>query len=297
MKTYSIGCLMLMAACVCGSCAHTEIPEGNAPSSQNESEKCREICFSPFFLEVTGGIADWKPAGRTASRGETLSSLATTLSYWDCVDNKLIQSNTQETSSPLEMKLLYGLHHVFFLAHSSKSESSSEKVFTPEKVTETFWTDFPLEVNSRTESNQTIPLDRVVSKAKITVLDAVPEEVSGMRMTVGSHYRTLDLKTGNAVTQPLPYFLSWELGNKYIGRAGLEFTIYTFTPTAKEEHNTSLKIEALSKSGEVLFSREANSIPLLRNRCTNVKCRLFSTNASISFSDPGAWEPELELEI
>jgi hypothetical protein len=99
-------------------------------------------------------------------------------------------------------------------------------------VTETFSANFPLEVNNKTAASQIVRLDRVVSKAKITVLDAVPEGVTSMQMTVGTHYRTLDLKTGNSAGEPLPYSLSWKLGNEYIGREGLYFYIFTFTSTA-----------------------------------------------------------------
>lgn len=297
MKTLTIGCLALMAACVCPSCSRTEI---SADIESTKQEKA--ISFSPFFLEVThggiGDIANWKTSRTAASRTGTLAELATTLSYWDYIGDELIQKNTVETSAPLEMKLLYGSHNIYFLAHSSTdSGESSQTSFVPEKVTETFWTNFPLEVNNETSENQSISLDRVVSKAKITVKDAIPSDVRSMRMTLGSHYRTLDLKSGNAVNEPLPNSLSWELGAEYEGRNGLYFYIFTFTPTADQEYETSLKIEALSDTDEVLFSREANAIPLLRNRCTNVICRLFSSNAGISFSDPGDWEPELEIEI
>lgn len=299
MKTFSFG--SLMAACVLASCTQNELGENNL-FEQKTTKQEKTISFSPFFLEVThggiGDIANWKTSRAAASRAGTLAELSTTLSYWDYIGDELIQKNTVETSAPLEMKLPYGQHDIYFLAHSSTdSGESSQTSFVPEKVTETFWTNFPLEVNNETSESQSISLDRVVSKAKITVKDAIPSGVRSMRMTVGSHYRTLDLKTGNAVSEPLPYSLSWELGAEYEGRTGLYFYIFTFTPTADQEYETSLKIEALSDTGEVLFSREANAIPLLRNRCTNVICRLFSSNAGISFSDPGDWEPELEIEI
>lgn len=299
MKTFSFGCLM--AAFVLASCTRNELGENNL-FEQETTKQEKTISFSPFFLEVThggiGDIANWKTSRTATSRAGTLAELAATLSYWDYIGDELIQKNIVETSAPLEMKLPYGQHNIYFLAHSSTDSGESNLTsFVPEKVTETFWTNFPLEVNNETSENQSISLDRVVSKAKITVKDAIPSGVRSMRMTVGSHYRTLDLKTGNAVGEPLPYSLSWELGAEYEGYTAISLSIFTFTPTADKEYETSLKIEALSDTGDVLFSLEANSIPLLRNRCTNVKCRLFSSNAGISFSDPGDWEPELEIEI
>ena len=303
MKILSIGCLVFIAASVCASCAHTELTEEDSASGQQTTKGFKTISFSPFFLEVTegsfGDIANWRSSGAASSRAGSLSELATTLSYWDYMDGDLIQESTTETSSPLEMKLPYGSHNIYFLAHSSTAESSADESFTfvPEKVTETFWADYPIEVDNDTEGRQTISLERVVSKAQITVKDAIPAGVSRMRMTVGSHYRTLDLKTGNATSAALPYSLSWELGSEYEGRAGLYFYIFTFTPASDEEFDTSFKIEALSAEDEVLFSIEADGISLLRNRCTNATCRLFSTDTSISFSDPGDWTPELELEL
>lgn len=51
-----------------------------------------------------------------------------------------MHTDTQKTSSPLEMKLLYGSHNIYFLAHSSTTQNASQEdfTFTPEKVTETF---------------------------------------------------------------------------------------------------------------------------------------------------------------
>lgn len=298
MKALTIGCLALIAAGVSPSCSRTEVPINIESTNQEKT-----ISFSPFFLEVTeggsfGDIANWKTNRTAASRAGTLAELATTLSYWDYIGDELIQKNTVETSAPLEMQLPFGQHNIYFLAHSSTdSGESSQTSFVPEKVSETFWVNFPLEVNNETSESQSISLYRVVSKAKITVKDAIPSGVHSMRMTVGSHYRTLDLNTGNAVGEPLPYSLSWELGTEYEGYTAISLSIYTFTPTADQEYETSLKIEALSDTGEVLFSREADAVPLLRNRCTNIKCRMFSSNAGISFSDPGDWNPELEIEI
>lgn len=300
MKRNYLTCLL--AACMVASCTKQEISENSVAEPELEvTHQEKSISFSPYFLEVSyGGIGDIANWSRSAvSRGQALSKLATTLSYWDYIGDELIQKNTIQTSSLLEMKLPYGSHNIFFLAHSSTddNEPGSPTRFAPEKVTETFWANYPLEVNSETNQSQSVSLDRVVSKAKITVKDAIPAGVHSMRLTLGCHYRILDLKTGNAENEPLSYSLSWQLGKEYEGRAGLFFYMFTFTPTADQEYETSFLIEALSDTGEVLFSREAEAIPLLRNRCTNVKCRLFSGNASISFTEPGDWEPELEIEL
>ena len=97
------------------------------------------------------------------------------------------------------MTLKYGSHHLYFLAHSSTSlQHSEDRTFYPSKVTETFWTDFPLEADENLQEQQTVPMERVVTMVKVTLRDAMPQGVDSIRLTVDGHYRKLDLQTGNA---------------------------------------------------------------------------------------------------
>ena len=141
-------------------------------------------------------------------------------------------------------------------------------------------------------------MKRVVSRAMITVKDAFPASVKSVRMTVGGHLRTLDVTTGNGdADSASEYTITWEIGDEYAGRSGLYFSVFTFTPTESEEFDVALKIEALGADGKMLYGAQASGVPLLRNRCTNAICRLFSGNTGITFSDPDDWNPAIEIEM
>lgn len=286
-KSICMAAVLLLAAC----------SEENIISKTDVEETSEETCrvsFLPVFMEIgQGDIHQWDQ-----SRSGTLAELATTLSYWDYMGDERMQADTVSLPSPLTLNVKYGTHHIYFLAHSSTDGRMEGMKYTPKKVTETFWKDFPIEVDENMAPNQELQMKRVVSRAMITVKDAFPASVKAVRMTVGGHLRTLDVMTGNGDTDSASdYEITWDLGDEYAGRSGLYFSVYTFTPTESEEFDVTLKIEALGSDGKMLYGAQASGVPLLRNRCTNAICRLFSGNTGITFSDPGDWDPAIEIEM
>lgn len=261
---------------------------------KQSTEKTCRVSFLPGFIDIgQEEINQWDK-----SRSGILEELATTLSYWDYMDGQRIQADTLSIFSPFTINMKYGNHHLYFLAHSSTGGNMEDMKYTPDKVTETFWKDFSIEVDGNMDPNQELQMKRVVSRAMITVKDAFPSSVKAVRMTVGGHLRTLDVMTGNGDTElASDYSITWDLGDEYAGRSGLYFSVYTFTPTESEEFDVTLKIEALGADGKMLYGAQASGVPLLRNRCTNAICRLFSGNAGISFPDPGDWYPAIEIEM
>lgn len=285
-QSVCLGALLSLSAC-------TPSVIVEEAESVSEPVQTRIIDFLPQLVELSGSIADWQP-----SRSDSLSELATTLSYWDYMDGLCHSKKTQTTSSVLPIEMDYGSHNLYFLAHSSTESEQDGFLFTPSKVTETFWADFPIEVNAETGTSLNVPLNRVVSKVSIILKDAMPEGISRMRMTVGGLIRTLDIETGNGKLETAEdYTLEWEIGSSYVGREGLSFTMFSFTPTPSEEFDVSVSLEALSSGGEVLFGGECASVPLLRNRCTEVSCSLFGKTVGFSATVAEDWVPPLEIEM
>lgn len=284
--------ICIVAALIMAACSKESIIQETKLNPT--SEKTCRVSFSPMFMEIAqGDINQWHQ-----SRGGAFNDLVTTLSYWDYMDGQRLQADTISLPSPLILNMKYGDHHVYFLAHSSTEGNMEGMKYTPEKVTETFWKDFSIQVNENMDPNQELQMKRVVSRAMITVKDAFPPSVKAVRMTVGGHLRTLDVMTGNGVTDSASdYAITWKLDDEYAGRSGLYFSVYTFTPTESEEFDVTLKIEALGADGKMLYGAQASGVPLLRNRCTNAICRLFSGNTGITFSEPEDWEPTVEIEM
>ena len=288
-----IGFIGLLSLSLCCSCTQESLIEENPVKENTEVRSCL-VSFVPSMMEITQGeISGWR-----SSRTDPLSELATTLSYWDYLDGERIQSDTLSTFSPFSMNMLYGTHHVYFLAHSSEDGVMEGMKYTPAKVTETFWEDFEIEADENLSGEQSVLMERVVSKVMVTVKDAMPSGVAKMRLTVDGHIPTLNLITGNGdASSASAYSITWNIGSEYIGRSGLTFSVFTFTPEKDKEISVKVKIEALSASNEVIYSAEAPSVPLLRNRCTNASCRLFGRNSEMNFSVSNDWNPTLEIEI
>ena len=82
-KSISMAAALLLAAC------SQENIVGEPADPEMSDQTCR-VSFVPSFMEISqGDIASWRP-----SRGELLSDLATTLSYWDYLDGECLQSDT-----------------------------------------------------------------------------------------------------------------------------------------------------------------------------------------------------------
>ena len=288
--------LVMASALLCGSCERAE----NVPEMENSNENSRKtMVFMPFF-GLDAGISSWTAEDgmkRRASRAN-MADYADSLLCVDYMDGVAKQKICRPAEEPFSLTMDYGLHELRFLGHSSTDWQVDEAkgVFRTGKVTETFLKCVPMEVDEDTDEKLTLQMDRVVAKLTLMILDAIPEGVARIELTVGGHMAALDMDTGLGVAEEKEDFsIGWDLNGGYVGEKGLKFSVFSFCE--ENEFEVSLRVVARDAEGKVLEDRMASGIPLLKNRCTVAKGRIFSYEGGVTFSEPGDWIPEYEIDF
>lgn len=292
----SIALLMAMAFAITGCEKSQILTEKTEISSENRQ---KVLFFTPSFGLETD-ISSWKPDDGLKSRNSraAMEDYADSLLCVDYMDGKLVQKQAKSVSDLFPLTLYYGLHDLRFLGHSSTDWELDEGkgIFRVGKVTETFLKCVPIEVDEKTDENLMLQMDRVVTKLTLLIEDAIPENVAEMELTMGGHMAALDMATGLGVAgEKKDYSISWKLGESYSGMEGLKLTLYSFCEEG--EFEASLRVTARDAAGKVIQDRMASGIPLLKNRCTVAKGRIFSHQGGVSFTEPGEWIPQYEIDF
>lgn len=287
--------LVAVMAAACSS----ECPQADGNRGMEETEQTRTLVFRPFAgMDVQ--VGPWKPDDgmKSLPTRAALQEAADSLLCLDFMEGTMVKRLSQPADRPFSIEMRYGAHNLYFVGHSSTDYSvdAEKAVFRTEKVTESFLKLHSMEVSPDTEERISVEMDRVVSKLTVLIEDAIPDYVKGLRLTVGDHMAALDLNTGKGVAEEKKEFvISWELDESYAGRVGLKVSVFTFCPDG--EFKVPVKIEATDADGTVRASCSASQIPLLVNRCTVARCRLFVQNGGFTFDAPGDWIPEIEVEM
>ena len=288
--------LLMASALLCGSCERVE----NVPEMEISNENSRKtMVFMPFF-GLDAGISSWTAEDGMKSRASraSMADYADSLLCVDYMDGTAVQKLSQPSDEPFSVTMDYGEHELRFMGHSSTDWSVDEEtgIFRAAKVTETFLKRVPLTVDENTEESLTVQMERVVTKRTLMIQDAIPAGVAKLELTVGGHLAALDMATGLGVAEEKKDFsVAWDLDGSYAGMQGLKLTVFSFCEEG--EFELSLRVVARDAEGNVLADRSASGIPMLINRCTVAKGRIFSMNGGVTFSEPGDWLPQTEIEI
>ena len=175
------------------------------------------------------------------------------------------QKSTADDFGNISVNLAEGSYQVVALIHSGNGNatfSSPEKITFPDnKVTDTFLYYSDLEVEGSSEN--TINVERVVAKYRLTVADEIPEDVATMRFQYTGGSSTLNAVTGFGCVNSRQK----ELRDVTSHAAGQVFEIYTI-PHA-ESGSLKLTITALNSAGETVKEHVFESVPVELNKVTN----------------------------
>lgn len=257
------------------------------------------MLFRPLWgLEAE--ISQWKPDDglKNAVSRANMADYADSLLCFDCMNNEIRQKVSGPVSEPFHITMDFGLHELRFMGHSSKDwqVDDASGVFSTSKVTETFLKRMSLSIDENTDENLSVRMDRVVTKLTLLIEDAIPAGVNQMELTVGGHLAKLDMGTGLGVAEEKGNFtVAWDIDKKYHGTRGLKLTVFSFCEEG--EFDVSLRVVARGADGKIIADRTAEGIPLMMNRCTVAKGRIFSIDGGVTFSEPGEWLPQIEIEI
>ena len=280
---------MALAVATLTACEKEIITEEDATVSDGSAiEKTKKFTFT-----LKGDFSnDWKPVtrGYLEADGRDLTDVWVLDYQGDVLVQQIHQSdNTAEDFGQPSMTLAYGSHHVYFVASRgiNPTLSTADKTITWEKPSDTFWADYSVTVVNSSNGNRSVTLDRVVTKFKAIVNDALPVGISSISIIPATWYYALNYQTGEATgaVSGQPTVIS--IPQSYEGRTEVNFTIHSLSNIT--EWNTDISIVAKDGDQTVLGTATIADVPLKAGRVTEYSGSLFSSAGSTTISLNDTW--------
>lgn len=265
-----------------------EVPDGEASGVVEEPAKTKKFTFT-----LKGDFSEeWKPVtrGYLAADGKDLTDV------WvlDYMDGELVQQlhqsdNTAEDFGKPQMSLAYGSHHVYFVASRGTTPTLNVGAhsITWEKVSDTFYKDYEVNVLATSNGNRAVTLERVVTKLRLTFTDAIPENAATINITPATWYKGLDYVTGEPCAVAESNMTTIDIPSTSIGQTGVQASMFSISTAT--EWTTDVTISSKTSADAVLGTATLTDVPLKANRVSDYSGPLFSAGGSMSLSLNGEW--------
>lgn len=238
---------------------------------------------------------DWSVTTRSL---EADGQEMTDLWLFDYVDGELVatlhkgQGDADFDSPSVDMK--FGEHHVYFVASRGKNPAMSGSIISWDTPSDTFWKDVEVSVSDGSAGSVSVTLDRVVTKLRVAVNDAVPEGTASVSITPQTWWYGLDYMTG-AATQSQQTERSIVVPASYVGTSG-QLMVSVFGLSDDDEWMADVTIKAKNDAGDVIGQVTLDDVPFLRNRVTEASGNLFGSSTSFSITLNTEWLEPYVLE-
>ena len=288
MKTREFSMLFVMvamAAVFFTSCSQ----DGDGLDVAGSSAGTKRVSFA------VGGDFE-KPQFSAMTRSlEADGKAMTDLWVLDYVGGQLVQqvhqtANDENFGVP-EMSLTYGEHHVYFVASRGTTPvlSTDAHTITWAAASDTFYKDFAINMTRTTSATQSVTLQRVATRLRLEMQDAIAEGVVALDFDVDTWYRALDYLTGQPVNGgaetcvvPIP--------ESVVGQTGKTATIYGLSGAT--EWTTDFTVTARDIDGGAIASVTVTDAPMKANRVTKYSGRLFGNEGTFSLTLASAWDED-----
>lgn len=222
----------------------------------------------------------------------------TDLWVFDYVDGTMVQSVHKSAGdvdfSEPSVTMSYGEHSVYFVASRGKNPAVNGTEVTWGSPSDTFWKAVSVNVGSGSASSVAVALDRVVTKLRVAVNDAVPAGTASLVLTQGPWYAGVDYVTGAAVGES-DDSRTVAVPGSYVGTEG-QLVVNLFSLSDDAEWTADVSIVAKDVDGGVLGRAVIEDVPFMRNRVTEASGNLFAAVNGFSVSLNAEWLDSYSIE-
>jgi hypothetical protein len=186
-----------------------------------------------FTFTVKGDFSEeWKSVtrGYLQADGKDMTDLWVLDYMGDVLVQQVHQSdNTAEDFGKPVMQLVYGAHHVYFVASRGTMPKMNvgAHFITWEKVSDTFYKDYEVDVVATSNGNRSVTLERVVTKLRLTFTDAIPENAATINITPATWYKGLDYVTGDPCAVAENQTATINIPSTSIGQTGVQASMFS----------------------------------------------------------------------
>ena len=248
-----------------------------------------------FTFALKGDFDNAFYGGETRGYMQANGQDLTDLWVFDYVDGSCVQSLHQTPEDEYwgkpSLPLAYGSHHIYFVASRGADYTVDNEAgtITWGRVSDTFWTDYSVQVVSTSNGNRAVTLDRVATKLKITVTDEVPSGISSVAITPSVWYYGIDYITGEAVEAQSNISRTISVPSSYVGTSGtLSMIIFGISPST--EWSADVSIAAKDGENATIGQASIRESWFMRNRSTEYSGPLFGSNGTMVISVNDTWD-------
>lgn len=276
--------LMALAVCLLTACEKA--------SEQAETSQGKDVQFKlegDFTFEITPFTRSLDADGKSM----------TDVWIFDYVGGSLVQqihqvSTDDDFGSPT-LTLSPGTHHLYCATSRGNTPvvDGEAATITFTRPSDTFWKDYEITVSPSTPASVTVLCDRIVSKLKIVVTDAVPEGAATFNVTPHTWYYGFNYMTGAPVAAQTDAVSTISIPSSVIGQTDTSISIFTFSATSA--WNSNVAVNSKNGNGDVLGSASVANVPFERNKITVVSGVLYADVLVAGLTLNADWVAEYEM--
>ena len=279
--------IALLAAMVLTACEKEIVSNEKGVTTSDESSVGKKFTFT-----VKGDFtSEWKAVtrGYLAADGKDMTDVWVLDYMGGALIQQLHQTNTDEDFGMPVMHLAYGSHHVYFVASRGAGPDMNvgEHRLTWERVSDTFYKDYEVNVVATSNGNRAVTLERVATKLRLTFTDAIPENAATINITPATWYKGLDYVTGEPCAVAESQTTTINIPSTSIGQTGVQASMFSISTTT--EWTTNVTISSKTSTDAVLGTATLTAVPLKANRVSDYSGPLFSAGGSMLLSLNGEW--------
>ena len=243
-----------------------------------------------FFVQGDFSIANTPFTRSLTADGKDMTDV------WvlDYVDGLLVQqlhqtSEDDDFGAPT-LSLSVGSHHIYFIASRGQGATLNTTAHTLRftKVLDTFWKDLSLDVITTSNGSQSVTLDRVITKLRLTLDDAIPATAATFNITPASWHYGIDYTTGQPTSTTSSHTITVNIPSANIGQTGLDVSICSFS--GLDEWTTDVVFDCKDGDGNNLGVTAIAAAPFVRNRVTEFSGPLFSAGGTMTLGLNATWD-------
>lgn len=262
----------------------------------NQAEQLDQPTKSVTFTLTGDFTISQEPITRSLEADGKAMTDVWVLDYVDgTLQQQIHQSSDDADFGTVTLPLTFGTHHLYFVTSRGRDAviNTTNATLTFGCVSDTFWKDHTITVTSSTATSSTVTLDRIATRLRVTVTDAIPEGAATLNVTPSTWYYGFNYTTGEpcAAATSQPIFVT--LPSSIIGTTGVVANFFGFS--ASSQFTTDVVIDSKTSSGTVIGTATVTDVPFARNTTTTLTGSLFSTQPTYTMALSTEWNAPIDM--
>ena len=228
------------------------------------------------------------------TRGTLADASITDLWLFDYMGDELKQtihqSSTDDGFGSVAVTAETGDHSFCFIASRGTGATVSGGAITWDKPSDTFWAKTTLKVTPQTSTAQSVELQRVATKLKITITDEVPAALSKLTITADTWHSGINALNGEP-TAAAVRTSTISVPASYIGTTGQ--LVASIFGICGDDYTTDVSVTASDANSQAIATVALDDVPMKKNATTSYSGPLFTRQPTFSMTVADSWGEDI----